>query len=151
MDDKSKHDLSNLLDEKFQGFRKEMQQQFNDFKGEAHQDVKQQFQGFKKEVNQNVQQQFQGFKEEMHQDMVHTFNQGVNEVVMPYLKDIDKNIDDLKGDMKEVKGGLNTVENRLDVVERKLDKVVDNQIDFKNQLGHHEKRLKKMEVSQIAV
>lgn len=76
------------------------------------------------------------------------FNQGFEEVVVPAIDDLRKEITQ---EFKGVKQRLSQVENRLEVLDRKVDNIVANRLDDQEKLRDHEKRLKRLEVSRIAV
>ena len=114
MDDKTKKELVQLLDQRFDTFGKQIDQRFDTF-------------------GKQVDQRFDTFREEMHHDMISTFNQGFEEIVLPQIEEIREDVKSLKGDVAKL-------DVRMDRMEGKLDRLADQTNDHKNRITKLEKK-----------
>ncbi len=81
---------------------------------------------------------------------IRLFNQGFEEVVIPQLEEIGKDIEGVKKGLNQVENRLDSIETRLGSLDRKVDRVVANQLDDKYILKTCEKRITKLESQKIA-
>lgn len=83
-------------------------------------------------------EKFKDFREVLNKDMIHVFNQGYEELVMPDIERLDTKMD-------KVENRLGRVENRLEQMDRKLDVVTAKSFDNEAKLKNHDLRIQKVE------
>lgn len=86
--------------------------------------------------------------EQTKKEFISLFVQGFQEVMIPALDDLEKEInqrfEQMEHRFEQMEYRFDVIETRLDVVERKLDRSLDEPID-------HENRLKKLESRRALV
>lgn len=90
------------------------------------------------DISTLLDEKLKDFREVLKTDMIHVFNDGYEELVMPDIESLDIKMD-------KVENRLGRVEDRLEQMDRKLDVVTAKSFDNEAKLKNHDLRFQKVE------